>query len=308
VGTENGGEFTSPALTIAQLIDRLAEKGFDVSNTTKVTEHLTFIGYHRLSAYFIPFKLQGLYKKEDKKRYANVEFDKVVDIYIFDRKLRLLVLDAIERIEVSVKAVISKVASEKHGPHWFLERSAFSENKLSDKIDLHTLILDRLDKDIQKNQPDISISNYHDRYSSPSFPPSWMIFETLSLGTVSLLYQRLATPIKGDVAKAFSVSKDVLESWLRMLTNLRNLCAHHSRLWNRSFSTKPEILNSYKNYFHETKTFFAQFFVVTRLLKSISRDEPLEIRLEKLIMEYPDISISRMGFPQNWTTLPIWNL
>ncbi|NJK28886.1 MAG: Abi family protein [Acaryochloris sp. SU_5_25] len=297
--TEVKATFSKPALTIEQQVNLLASRGLKIENREAASHYLKFIGYYRLSAYCVPFQCNE--KNTSRHRFKpDTSFKQILELYIFDRKLRLLVMDAIERIEVAIKAAISNVVSINHGSHWFL-RQEFFAIKFN-----HASFLEKVKKDISTNQAEIFIQYYKNNYSDPELPPSWMVFEMLSLGTVSRIYKFLKTELKKEIASLFSVHYKILESWLHTLTYLRNLCAHHSRLWNRIFTIKPKILKECKAHIPQGDSFFAQAFIVASLLREISRDSHWEERLEHLLKEYSEIDASRMGFPKNWKSLPIW--
>lgn len=163
-------KFSKPALTVDQQIDLLISRGLNVSNQETVSHYLKFIGYYRLSAYFIPFQCGG---ESPKKHHfqPDTNFEQILELYIFDRKLRLLVMDAIERIEVAIKAAISNIACIKHGSHWFLNQEFFEGNFKHDSF------IEKLKKDISNNKSEIFIQHYKNNYGDPELPPSWMTFE-----------------------------------------------------------------------------------------------------------------------------------
>jgi abortive infection bacteriophage resistance protein len=259
-------KFDKLPLTIDQQIELLIDRGLDIPDSQQARNHLNFIGYYRLSAYTLPFQSCG----NDIERHQfnlGTTFDQVLDLYIFDRKLRLLVMDAIERIEVAIRAAISNVASIKYSPHWFLKPELFERN--------YDSCLTQLKKDINHHNPNKQerfIKHYYHNYSEPKLPPSWMVMEVLMLGTVSRIYSNLTIDLKKEIASLFGVDHTVLKSWLYSLSCLRNLCAHHSRLWNRTFTIKPKILNKVKIHVSNDDDFFAQTFVLVRILRKISQD------------------------------------
>lgn len=293
-------KFDKPPLTIEQQIELLIERGLDIPDRQQAETHLNFIGYYRLSAYALPFQSGG--KALERHHFKlGTTFEQVLDLYIFDRKLRLLVMDAIERIEVAIRAAISNVVSIKYSPHWFLKTELFERN--------HDSCLTQLKKDINYDNPNKQerfIKHYYHNYTEPEIPPSWMVMEVLMLGTVSKLYSNLTIDLKKEIAFLFGVDHTVLKSWLYSLSCLRNLCAHHSRLWNRTFTIKPKILNKVKIHVSNDDNFFAQTFVLIRILQKISQDTHWEDRLEALFQEYPGVDPIVMGFPLNWRSLPIW--
>ncbi|MDL1967913.1 MAG: Abi family protein [Deltaproteobacteria bacterium] len=90
--------YEKPVLNIDQQLELLINQGLIVKNPKRILHYLCFIGYHRLSGYFRTFQLQNISEYIFKKGTA---FDSIISLYIFDRKLRLLVMDAVERIEVA---------------------------------------------------------------------------------------------------------------------------------------------------------------------------------------------------------------
>jgi abortive infection bacteriophage resistance protein len=160
-------EFCKPPLTVQQQIELLSERGLDIPEIPKAEEYLKFIGYYRLSAYFIPFQKGGA--SQDLHLFeTGATFDRVLDLYIFDRKLRLLVMDAIERIEVAIKAAIALNLSVKYGSHWFMDKDLFSPGFS------HTEFLDQVKKDINFDRPknqEKFIQHYYQKYSKPELPP-----------------------------------------------------------------------------------------------------------------------------------------
>lgn len=293
-------KFDKPPLTIEQQIELLIDRGLNISDRQQAQNHLNFIGYYRLSAYALPFQNGG--NDLDQHHFKlGTTFEQVLDLYIFDRKLRLLVMDAVERIEVAIRAAISNIASVKYSPQWFLNSELFERNYES--------CLSQLKKDINYDNPSKQerfIKHYYRNYNEPALPPSWMIMEVLMLGTVSKLYSNLTIDLKKEIASLFGIDNTVLKSWLYSLSCLRNLCAHHSRIWNRTFTIKPKILNKLKIHVSSDDDFFAQTFVLVRMLRKISQDTHWEDRLEALFQEYPKVDLIAMGFPPNWRSLPIW--
>jgi len=149
-------EYTKPSLSIQDQLSLLKDRNLIIPDHRRAERYLTFIGYYRLSVYFLPFQ------KDKDKFDSNAKFDDILNLYIFDRKLKLLVLDAIERIEIAVKAVSSNYMSQKFGFHWFLIE------KLFQKQSEWQFFIKTLDKTIQKNRKKDHIKHYLDKYGSKS--------------------------------------------------------------------------------------------------------------------------------------------
>jgi len=114
--------YTKPFLTIAQQIEQLKSRGMLFADESKATYYLENLNYYRLSAYWLPFE-----KEHSSHTFKQgTQFEKVLEFYIFDRELRLLMLDAIERIEVSVRTRFAYEMSQKYGSCPHLDRTLFN--------------------------------------------------------------------------------------------------------------------------------------------------------------------------------------
>ncbi|MBF2058070.1 MAG: Abi family protein [Cyanobacterium sp. T60_A2020_053] len=306
-----GKEFVKPPLTIEEQIQLLTGRGLIINNIISVKHHLRFIGYYRLSAYFLPFCVNNTQEKSHNFQ-ENVTFEDILNIYIFDRKLRLLVLDAIERIEIAVRAVVSDTSSLKYGKNWYEDKHLFDNKfnhqkfieKIKEDIDYHN-IKNNSQNSLKKSE--VFINHYYQKYTSPDLPPSWMVFQLLPFGSVSRVYKHLNDlDLKKEIARIINIPYPILDSWLHSLSYLRNISAHHGRLWNRTFTIKPKIINKCKKDVPYNDKFFAIVFMINYCLNEITMNSYWLTNLEKLIKEYPDISIEKMGFPKNWRSLSIW--
>ena len=115
--------FNKPPLSLADQLSLLISRGLTMSDPSDATHYLTHIGYYRLSGYALPFQIGG--SGADRHNFKpGVTFDDILDRYVFDRKLRLLVMDAIERIEISVRAALSNILAPRHGAHWYMSPAA----------------------------------------------------------------------------------------------------------------------------------------------------------------------------------------
>lgn len=289
--------FDKPALSIEEQIALLKNRNLILNDTQTVAHYLATIGYYRLMIYFKPFFISA--KNSDGGFKSNTHFSDILGLYIFDRELKLLVTDALERVEVSFRTAISNAMSLKYEPHWYLNSDLFA------KQHLHQAFLDEIKIHLKRSHEDF-IKTYYTKYHHPEHPPSWMVMECISFGTVSKMYSnikdRAVRKTIGDTLGQFS---EIIKSWMRALTYTRNLCAHHSRLWNRFFVNKPQItikLHSSKN----ESPFYLQAYIINMLLKHISPDNHWKKKLFELFSEHPQILFSEMGFASDWKNDPFW--
>jgi abortive infection bacteriophage resistance protein len=186
-------EFSKPALNAQQHLDLLIERGLKVSNQPKALHFISNIGYYRLSGYMYPLQVAG----GTHKFKENITFELITDYYNFDRKLRFLILDFIERIEVGLRAILSDTFAIKYGSHWYLDPNLFK------KTIVHANFVTKVKSFC--NECDFQfIKSYQMKYDTPPEPPCWMIMETLTLGQLSVLFENLKGGVlKSEVAAVF---------------------------------------------------------------------------------------------------------
>lgn len=297
--------FQKPALSVAAQLALLQQRGMVVTDPARAEHYLRFIGYYRLSGYWFPFQYRDGSPVHDNFR-PGTDFETVLDRYVFDRRLRVLIMDAAERIEVAARTVISNQMSERFDPHWYLSPGRFLPS-----FD-HADFLRRVRQEIgivpfNKHKQSDFIRHYQQKYENPPEPPSWMVFELLPFGSVSIMFANLLDAEKKAIAAEFGLPRDRLQSWLHAASHLRNLCAHHSRVWNREFGVTPSIAKSEKHHVIHPKRFYNHAVAIQTLLKMISGDTHWADRLQTLLVEHPNIPILPMGFPPNWSQQTIWS-
>ncbi len=297
-------KFDKPAIDGDAQLALLRSRGLQISDEAGARHHLRFIGYYRFSGYSLPF--QRNYNADGTHQFLpGASFEQVLDLYTFDRKLRILALDALERIEVAFRSVLSQSMSEQHGPHWYTSPELFVPSYQHDKF------IDLLKKDIgddpaRAGMRQTFIQHYYQKYDDPPLPPSWMVFEVLSLGTVSQVFKNLLRSAQKPVARVFGLDGTVLSSWIHAISYLRNLAAHHQRLWNRSFTIKPVIAKQYAGDLADPGRFYAQAVMIEVLLKVVAPDTRWGQRLAALLAQHPSVRADRMGFAADWDERPVW--
>lgn len=299
-------KFKKPAINSNAQIALLRSRGLVVPDEDKAKHYLKYIGYYRLAGYALPFQVN--HNQDGSHQFlTNASFEDVLDLYIFDRKLRLLVTDELERIEVAFRSELSQTMSEAFGPHWYTSSKCFIERYN------HTDFIDLLKKDIGFDPSKSAvrqrfIDHYFKKYCDPKLPPSWMIFEILSFGTVSQVFKNLSRENQKLVAKSYGLDGSVLASWMHSITYLRNLAAHHQRLWNRSYTIKPIIAKQYASELSEPTRFYAQAIIIQVLLKVVAPESQWANKLGNLFAAHPKVNIQQMGFPHDWQTREIWKV
>lgn len=223
--------FEQPSLSILEQLSLLKQRNLIINDAWLAEHFLKTVGYYRLKAYFQPFLLNSNSNDGFK---TGTTFSDILNLYIFDRELRLLIVDAIERIEVALRTALSNAMSNKYGPHCYLDQALFSNEKL------YEIFTKEVAVHLGRSKEDY-IKEYYSLYHSPKHPPSWMAMECLSFGTVSKAYSNIKDRgIRKEVGDTLDQFSEILKSWMKALTYTRNICAHHARLWNRFFINKPK--------------------------------------------------------------------
>jgi abortive infection bacteriophage resistance protein len=302
-------QFIKPALSLDEQLDLLVQRGLKIEDRTWAKAHLRRIGYYRLSAYGLPLQYNDPARQPHHWFKPGSSFGLIIRLYEFDRHLRLMTFDALERLEIAVRGCIANTLCLTYkNPHWFLDPAHFRSAAYQ------TGLLAKLDEEFGRTPPppkirgDVFIRHYYKTYNSPVYPPSWMLAEALSLGTWSKIYQNLTTANQKLVAQFSGQKFDTVENWLRVLSDIRNICAHHGRLWNRAYVSPPIILAGMLRYpLHQTR-FAAQAAVIMAMLRHFYPDNHWVRRVAALMDATPEIDPIAMGFHSSWKYDPFWGL
>ncbi|MCI5139840.1 MAG: Abi family protein [Candidatus Electrothrix sp. AR1] len=294
-------EFIKQAKTPEQLIELLELRGLTIADNERAARYLQSIGYYRLSAYFAPFQ----YPKDT--FIKNTTFDDILVLYIFDRKLRLHVMDAIERIEVAVRSVLSNTLCAAYGSHWYMDEGVFASSfryrEFIEKVIFHT------GKTQARSRRNLSCRHYYDVYTTPELPPAWMLIEVLPMGTWSLVYEHLEKgKLRQKISRFFSFTTNDFGGWLHALTLIRNSCAHHNRFWNHSFPPKARNVAKYTHAGIPLNTPYANLAMIHAFLCAFTNNATWSKRLYKLLETCPVDIHNHMNFPEDWHRIPFWRL
>ena len=231
--------YDKPALTFKQQLNQLQNRGLIVDDPKMALSQLKTISYYRLRDYWHPFRIRDAQGKILNEFEANTTFEDILKLYEFDRKLRLIVLDAIERIEVHARTILTYHLGHKYGAFAHTNAANF-HSKFK-----HQEWITQIEKETYRSK-EVFIVDYSKKYSEFPKLPIWMLTEVLSLGSLSQCYKGLLHDDKREISKHFSLPYKCLETWLHALTYIRNICAHHSRLWNRELAIRPQKLRDKK--------------------------------------------------------------
>lgn len=295
--------YSKPAISFEEQLNRLKQRGLIVENDKRAIQSLSTISFYRFRAYTYPFQDNT---NPNHPFTTKISFDEIMQLYDFDRKLRILVFDAIERIEISLRTQIIYRWAIAYGSHWQLEQSLYKDKT---KFIKH---LASLQKEINRSN-ETFIKHYKKNYTVPSEPPSWMSLEVSSFGLLSLIYKNLKNcQEKKEVAKFYGLRDvNLLESWMHNFSNIRNICAHHGRLWNRRIAIGIMLPKSPIYEFVQNKNIYpyklySSLCAMVYIINIINPDSFFKNKLKDLINTFPRNQEKSMGFPKGWQEEDFW--
>lgn len=290
LNTSQKQSFSKPFLTLDEQFAQLKSRGMKFHDEKEAKHYLEHLNYYRLGGYWLPFESNH----ETHTFKENVYFEDVLNLYIFDRELRLLILDIIERIEVSIRSKFAHHLANSFGSHAHLMPELFHSS------DNYYKTLSKLKSEIDRNKNELFIKHHFDKYNE-ELPPIWVCVEVMSLGQISYWYSNLKErEYRQAIAKDYGLDEKILSSFLHHLTTVRNVAAHHSRLWNRKF-TIDFVLPNYPTELKKKLNPLSRRYIYNTLMmceylmNTISKDSMWKSRLENLINTH-NIDTTRMGY------------
>ena len=297
-------KYTKHPIDLPQQLGQLKQRGMTIANEEMALEQLYSISYFRLANYWNTMESQT-----DKHQFLpNSNFEDIIKTYTFDKRLRALVFTSIQDVEIALRTRVIQFFSLKYGSFWFMDDSLFKD------ATIHETCLKNIEKEVLRSKEEFLIEHFA-KYDEPTLPPVWKTLEVVSFGTLSKLYCNFKdTEVKKQVAKSLALPQyTYLESWLKCATVLRNLCAHHSRLWNRRFAWKPQLPRKLPlNWLNDLQyvrpiKLYAQFCYLAYLEQSINPNSAFRKEIPSLLKNMPKRTLKAMGFPENWESEPLWN-
>ncbi|MBS0297409.1 MAG: Abi family protein [Proteobacteria bacterium] len=293
--------YQKPAKSLDDQLALLRERGLIIHDEADARLHLENISYYRLSGYTRYFADPSDQRRE--RFRPGVTFGEIGQLYVFDRLLRVLMAEAFERIEVAVKGSLAYHGAMNAGPFWMTDAANFDHGS-------HGSVMRLIDEACMpgngKHKTQF-LEAFYNKYSDPH-PPAWMISEVLSFHGASILYKNAKGIIRIPVAARFNLQHDIMESWLHALVFARNVCAHHQRLWNRTFTIKPKIPKNYQGEWPEgaRDKLYITCCIVKHMMDRLGGDMTWGPRLRLLINSRPAVPLRAMGFPDDWELSPVW--
>jgi len=292
--------YTKVALTFSDQLVLMLSRGMNFADPTNAEPHLRRIGYYRLSAYSHPFR-----QPASDNFVIGTSFERVVELYEFDRKLRLLLLDAIERVEIQVRTFVTYHVGHAFGAFGHTNSTNFSDTAK------HSLWLQKLHDETGQSS-ETFVAHYKNKYDSYPDLPLWMATELMSVGSLSRMFSILRHSEQAKIADEFSLRVPVFRSWLHTIVYVRNLCAHHARVWNRSLAITPMIPRNDSRWVSPVRIRSDRLFVVLLVLRNLLRAHggAGSWHSDVVALLSPETANPQsalvMGMPANWEKHSLW--
>lgn len=294
--------YTKRPLDYADILSLLKSRCLVIGDENKALECLKRVSYFRLANYFHPMekdKVNHIFK-------PNSQFDNAIDLYNFDRDLRMLLFSAVQSLEIGLRTKMIHHISLKYGAFWFMDASLFQNQ------DIFQNCLKQVKQELLRTKEDFIIDHFA-KYDSPDVPPVWKTLEITSFGTLSKLFCNLSDNVlKKAIAREFFLPQHkVFESWIKSAVALRNCLAHHSRVWNRVYPIKPQIPSRLRSTWITNTTLqanklYPQLCCLQYIQNAMCPSNGFCGQLKSLLDQHPNIDVAAMGFPANWQNEPLW--
>jgi abortive infection bacteriophage resistance protein len=316
--------YSKPYLAVADQLALIKRRGMIVSDDALAQAYLNKIGYYRLSGYWYPYRkssqVGGKTVVEDSFR-DTTKFSEIVDLYVFDKKLRLLMLDIIERIEIALRVQITLQLGQ-YGPLAHRNSSALHPNfsirpnPKTGEIE-HEKWLRRHDEAFQRTREEFA-KHFKTKYAG-EHPPIWIAAELWDFGAMSFLYSGMKKPDQEAVASVFGVTSwEVMTSWLHHINVARNVCAHHSRFWNKPNTARPvwptaadcPDLGHIESDTRAKARVYGLACLSAYLLRSVNPNSEWKKRFKAVVASFPassTVSLKAAGFPDDWEKANLWS-
>lgn len=295
--------FQKPSLGIQDQIALLQQRGLVIADQALAVRSLSHISYYRLRAYWYYFEVDPTDGQHVMKPGTTLE--QILGLYEFDRKLRLLVNDGVERIEVAARGSWAHHIAMVYGSHGYTEEQNYSNAEQFQRN------MDQLRDEVDRSH-DTFIDHYNTKYGDPVLPPVWMTAEVMSFGLLSKFIGSMATKASRQaIARPLGLDERIFTSFLHHLGMVRNVCAHHGRLWNRRLTVTvslpqnpPELASSINA--NAPRRIYNTLVIMVHMLRKIAPSSDWERQVVELMEAHPTGDVAAMGAPNDWSAKPIW--
>lgn len=299
-------------------LDMLEYRGLIITDRDKALKYLERIGYYRLSGYWYPFRKKSTWSDKKSDEFLELTtFEQVINLYIFDKKLRLLVIDAIERIEMAIRVDVAYILGMNNGLAYLETKELhgkFSKQVINKGINRgktqQQVWVEKFNVAIKRNHKTDFVKHHIEQYDGNL--PIWVAIELLDFGMISTLYSGLKNKDKDKIALKYNVENgEIFAQWLRSLNHLRNIAAHHSRLWNSNIVDRSDAKTILPNAQLNNAKPFMYFCIMKQLLNVICPHSKWGERVKELYLNFPIqnsnyVDVQQTGSKKDWQLWALW--
>lgn len=275
-----------PALTFEEQLNLLKFRGLIVGNDEDAIDILNRVNYYKLSGYSLSLRTDDYF-------HDDITFEKIYQLYLFNKRFSGIIMDLIESVEGTVKTQIAYYIGHKFGPLGYLE----SDNFLSQEW--HSNFINLCEKNIQRNRKLLFVKHNLDKYGNL---PIWALVEVITLSEISKFYGNMQSHDRTRISKdAFKITSDKLKNWLEVISIVRNKCAHHGRLYNTFLSSSLNLYKDIQELGVHRRSYFALLIIMKKLVLKSEQWNRVIHELDELFIEYKGvIELNRIGFKEDW--------
>lgn len=306
-----------PWRSFAEQLQQLRGRGLHVDDPAAALDYLERLGYYRLSGYWYPLRAIDTVASMAQGKAVRLDafapgsrFEEVVRLYVFDKKLRLLALDALERIEMAVRVDVAHLLGQRdprahENPvclHGNFTKKLIAKGPDAGRTQ-HQIWLSKYQAMLQRARKEPFVAHHLQQYGAL---PIWAAIEVWDFGLLSKLFAGMRYADQQTIAVMYGAPDGAaFTQWLRSLNFIRNVSAHHSRLWNINVLeysavpiTWPQQLNSARPFFY--------FCLMQQLLRVICPNSSWGQRFMSLLSnDFPTVANQQIS-PLEFGTLAGW--
>lgn len=321
--------YNKKSLTFEEQLDLLISRGIKVNNRPVALIRLKNLSYYKIKEFLVPYEKKVIdddgnvvinYDENQNKiiNYRNITFEKVIRRFYQDKNLRLYLLHAIEKIELSLKTQFAYVLGKRDGfsylkfNMWCNKEEFCKHYILFKQQEFHRTL-----KEMLRRSKNSSIIEFL-KEEEEKIPPIWMVVDVLTLGNIVHLFTLMSKKKKEEIAKFYKCEPEEFESWLKHIKFIRNKCAHNSNIIDLKMKTRPLLRKEWREklfvYEHKNNLIYTNriantFMIVSYLVKNINLDYrfgDIHKNLTKII-SHNDVIAHDLGFKDKNTINFLFN-
>lgn len=309
-------KYEKPYASLEEQLRTMRSRGLIVNDEKSALHYLSIIGYYRLSSYSFRFEIPDQPGERSHQFIEGTTFDDIIRVYVFDQRLRLLLMEALERFEIFARSVWAHELSSECGSHPHMSAENFKN-----KSEYFRGFVDLMEKTERSKENSVEIKHYLDRYSAPFLPPVWIIVSVMSFGELfRWIGNTKSQRVKNRIAKKLGMpNTQVFDGISRVLTTVRNICAHHGRLWDRRLTTRlPYVTKNLKVPMRHVDSasgkesdnrIFNVIVILAHIMLWTNKESSWPSRVATLVASsLKDGEQEIMGFPKGWENNVFWQL